>query len=192
MDSDIVKELKKLEDKKQEVNAQTDLTKHCDSLVALDNRVGRLLDEIRALHLRIERGFSFMENKWDRLGPSYKTLQRTSDALDLVISLTKLNRLCRRIDTNPNLTCSSEGTLSLKKTSALNSGENEENVDDNDDKMTLQMILNLFNSFERIYKPLEDILSKRLDLPYIAYATKVRNLKESITKQDADPKSAST
>lgn len=182
MDSDILKALGNLEEKREKINLNTDLTEYCDKIEKLDRNVGKLLDRVRAVHFRLEQRFSFMENKWDRLGPPYKILQRTSDALDLVIELTKLNRICRRIDTNPNLCHTEEGKLILRSSSSFNGGENDENFDENGARMAELMVVELVNSFEAAYNPLEEILSSRQDLPYVAYATKVRHLKEPLTK----------
>lgn len=182
MDSDILKALGNLEEKREKININTDLTKYCDKIEKLDRNVGKLLDRIRAIHVHIEKRFSFMENKWDRLGPAYKTLQRTSDALDLVIGLTKLNRICRRINTNPNLCHTDEGKLILRNSSAFNGAENDENIDENGLGPTELMVIELLDSFEITYSPFEDILSIRTDLPYSGYATKVRNLRQSLTR----------
>lgn len=186
MDVDITKSLEQLETRKQEINNETDLHDECNSLIELDRRVGILLNEIQSLHADVEQRHEFIEQNLDEMAPSNAILQRSSDALDLLIELTKLNRICRRIDTNPNLLKSRvDGQLIMKLSScgpsADDASQQEVALDEND-RLVQAVVKQIVEDFEFTYRPLEAILSKRLDLPYIAYATKVRNLKETMAK----------
>jgi len=184
MDTNIAKSLEMLETKKQHVNNQTDLKDECESLIELDKRVGTLLIEIQALHTDVEQRYEIMEESVNRLSPSNVILHKASDALDLLVELTKLNRLCHRIDTNPHLERSQvDGCMNLRLSAPTSDANNTTTRElDQSDKLVYLNIKQMIEDFESTYQPLEGLLSKRLDLPYTSYATRVRNLKESMFK----------
>lgn len=191
MDTNIASELNQLQEKRQAVNIETDLRGHCDALIRMDQKVSVMLEDIRNLHVDLDERFGFVEDVWEQLEQPYKTLKRVDEALDLMIVLHKLSKVCRRIDTSPYLCLTPEGQLVLKRSLHNNDGQDDENIDERDDKMTLEMVQELLDSFESTYNPLENLLSKRLDLPFIAYATKVRNFQMVLATQLKQPKSKS-
>lgn len=179
--TNIASELNKLREKSRAINTETDLNKHCDALVELDFKVGSLLDDIRHLQVDVERRFGYMVDVWDQLERPYSTLKRVDEALGLVIELHELNRICKRIDTSPYLSHTADGQLNLKVSSLNQDGEDDENVNgDNDDRVALMMVQGLLDSFESTYSLLADLLSKRLDLPYAVYASKVRTFQKAL------------
>lgn len=182
MDVEIKNTLEQLEEKKNLINSQNDLRSECNTLIELDKRVGDLLNDIKSLHVDVEQRYEFLDENMTRLTPHHKILKRSSEALDLLIELLKLNRICQRIDTNPNIQMSSDdGEFKLRlppnlaDVNIIDPNDFEEN-----DKRVHHVIEQLLDQFETIYKPLETVLTERRDLPYQSYAIKVRALRASM------------
>jgi hypothetical protein len=177
MDLDIAKELSQLQEKKLELEVGTDLSDKCDTIVELDRRVGLLSKGVRSLHDEVEQYFDF-DDICEQLVHPYKVLNKTNLALDLLVGLSNLNRVCQQIDINLNLIHSADGkTVSINPRRTTNSNTDDDN---NEENATILQVLELLEDFEARFKPLEEILSKRNDLPYLTYATKVRYLKKSV------------
>lgn len=185
MDTDITNSLDQLEKRKQHINNQTDLQDECNSLIDLDNRVSTLLSEIQTLHVDVEQRYDFIENNLAQLSPSNKALQRAATSLDLVTELSKLNRICRRIETSPNIDKSPDNSCLSIKLFGNDDNPNDDQVESND-RIVHYFVRQMIDDFEQHYRPLESILSKRQDLPYHSYATKVRNLKASMAKSQSN------
>lgn len=188
MDPDIAKSLEQLKEKKRNLSVESNLAQECESLSELDRRADVLLNEIRALHSDVDQRYEFIDHNCDKLLPSIKNLQTTDQVLELVSSLTKLNRLCRRLDSSPNFN-ETNGHSDLKRFSSIKSTNSDDVVDESDEgRVVLNVTNDLITNFEAIYSPLEQVLSKRLDLPYAAYATKIKHLKESVIAVDKNKK----
>lgn len=178
MNPDIVNALDHVEAKKRTQNIETNLRGECSSIIELDRRVEALLDEIKTLHVDVEQRYGFLTTTCDKLTLPYRSLQRVELAIDLAIKLTKLNRLCRRISTNPILN-STVNYSALKKIleNGNNNGENNEEIDK---RLAIQIALALAEDFSAAYTPFEDILSRRTDLPYHSFANKVFSFRTAI------------
>lgn len=180
MDLDLAKELSKLQERKLALEAGTDLRDKCDTIVELNRRVGLLSEDVLSLHNEVVQRFD-LDDVWQKLSHPYKVLHRTNRVMDLLVGLNKLNGICRWIDANPNLIHSEDGqTIKLNPRRAITSGMDDEN---GDEKSTVLLVLDLLEEFESIYKPLEQVLSNRSDLPYKTYATKVRSFIKSILEK---------
>jgi hypothetical protein len=179
MDLDLAKELSHLQEKKLALEAGTELMEKCDTIVELDRRVGLLSHEVQSLHDEVEQRFN-VDDICEQLSQPYRVLNRTSIVSDLIIALTRLNLVCRRIDTDPNLVHSEDGhTMSLKLNRFIGSGADDEL---GDEKSTIMHVSELLEEYESNYKPFEQLLSNRSDLPYVVYATKVRTSMKSLEK----------
>lgn len=190
MDTDLSKSLEQLQIKKKSINLDADLSRECKSIVELDGRLALLLNEIQSLRRSVNEQSLFVDEKCDLLSPSYRNLERTSQLFEFSAQLTKLNRLCKRIDKIQAFRANQQHLIDpMNLKSGLMKANNEnlaekdtnidEGVDDYDDEITSQA-LEISRQFEFVYKPLEDLLSKRSDLPYVSYANKVRNLLASL------------
>lgn len=183
MDTDLSKALEQLQAKKKSINLDVDLTRECKSIIDLNERLALLLNEIQTLRKGVQEQSLFVSDNCDLLRPSHKNLERTSQVFEFSAQLTKLNRLCKRIDQiqafkhhHQHLGSSNNKSSLVKDNVDLTQdGTNaDEGVDDCDDEMT-NRILDISRQFEVVYKPLEGLLSERLDLPYVSYANKAKN-----------------
>lgn len=187
MDIDISKSIEELEAKKRSINLDADLTRECKSIIELDNRLGLLLNQIRTFRDSVQEQSKFIDDKSDVLEPSYKGLVRTSLVFELTAQLIKLNRLCKRLDKinvfGNHQRCPSLSNIRSSQVEAIGteSPQNENDIAElaDDDQQTNQ-ILELLEQFEETYKPLEEELSRRQDLPYVSYATKARNFRAAL------------
>lgn len=181
MDSEIALALNQLQERKYALETGTELRDKCSVIFELNQRVVSLLDEIHKLQAEVN-GILGLEDKWDKLGQPYLVLVRTSHALDMLIGLSKLNKICRRIDSNPNLEHSKNGekiTIKLRRMASNKLSEIDDPIDkiDPEDMPTILQVLDLLDDFESNYEPLEKVLSIREDLPYLKYSKKIRRLK---------------
>lgn len=179
MDTDISRALEQLQAKKKSINSDVDLTRECKSIIDLNERLATLLNEIQTLRKGVQEQSQFVGDNCDLLRASHRNLERTSQVFEFSAQLTKLNRLCKRIDQiqafkhhQQQLGSSINKSSLVKDNADLNQAE--ASVDDCDDEMTNQ-ILDISRQFEVVYKPLEGLLSKRPDLPYVSYANKAKN-----------------
>lgn len=182
MEADFIKSLEQLEAKKKVIDEQSNISQEINSIVELDQRIGLLLKEIRNLKQSVEDQSNITYSTCDKLEPSYKVLQKTSELFELNQALTKLNRLCQRFDkiqisvrrlSHPNAN-------GCRNSSIKNNNENRGDEFDEDIPVSVQIILEVADSFEKTYQPLEKILNQRDDLPYVHYAEKIKKLKESL------------
>lgn len=169
MDSkNLTKTLEQLEIKKRLVNEETDLTKECQSIEELNRRIGILLNEITNLKNTIDEQNDFISQTCDNLLPDYKILNKASEISNLTTQLTRLDRLCRRIDSSRALGCKHDESKSLGGRASSTNVDGNENVELSDQE------IEMLKTFETTYKPLENLLSRRKDLPYESYANNVR------------------
>lgn len=191
MDINLAKSLDRLETRKRMIDAESDLTRECEAIIELEHRINLLLDEIKTLRSSVETHKSFVEENQRNLTENNNELQRSSEIFDMTSRLAALNRICRRIDvsqslkryraktTHPNLS-----HLDASKTSCTRG-------QDDVDMLTYRMVHELVASFEEIYQPMEVILSKRADLPYVSYANLVRELRQSLESNHNEGKTVS-
>lgn len=175
MDTAIDHSLQKLRASKQDLNKKVDLTSEYDTLVELDRRVGTVLEEVRTLHIDIDNRYEHIDDGCNKLAPSYQTLLRTSELLNIFVELTRLNRLSRQLN-GVTYFANVDKNLSSTKASSGDNGNGEEYADENQDKIIKQVLNELINNFAATYEPLESILSLRPDLPYATIAARVRSL----------------
>lgn len=180
MDTDLSKTLEQLRAKKKSINIDANLTRECGSIIELNDRLSLLLNEVQSLHKSVQEQSEFVADSCDALKPSHKILKRSCELFEFLAQLTKLNRLCKRIDKIQAFECHQQhlGFHNIKSSpdeDVVGSAQSENDVEGCDDELTSQ-ILEISRQFELVYKPLEELLSKRQDLPYVSYANKVRNL----------------
>lgn len=196
MEDDLVKELEQLEIEKQSVNANVDLSKECSSIVELNNRISLLVEQIKSLRTGNEEHGHLLSKLCDNLSTPCKSLKRTSELFDLSAELTKLNRLCRRYDTIKtfynvainHLNNNVSTNLSGRKSSLTIRDESGCKLlnENNDYDSLAPQILEVAENFEISYKPLENILTQRVDLPYVHYANNIRSLKVALDAYHGD------
>lgn len=179
MDLDFNKSLEQLESKKKALNEQSDLTNECNSIIELDHRIGLLLREIRNLKQDIEEQSNLICTTSDKLAPSDKILQKTSDLFDLTQNLTKLNRLCRLIDKIQV----QKQLCPDRKPSPKSDSEIQLSNEEDDIPLSFKKTLKIVDKFDDVYLPLEGVLSLRKDLPYVHYAEKARVLRDCVNSQ---------
>lgn len=177
MEADFLKSLEQLEAKKRKINEQANLTRECNSILELDQRIGLLLKEIKNLKRNVEEQSNITFSTRDKLEHSYKILQKTSELSKMNESLTKLNSLCRHLDKVQKSCPIASGS---RKSSIRSNNEVNGSEIDEDTPLSVQLILGVADKFERTYQPLESILKIRQDLPYVHYAEKSRKLKDSL------------
>lgn len=194
MDVELARSLEQLETQKRLVNGEVDLTHECESIVELSNRISLLLDEVKSLRNNLAEESAIISANCDKLEPSYSNLVRTSQVFDLSSKLTKLNRVCRRIDSSrlcKSILDPGTGHQQLESISnqpnggrpslVRNNGDEVNEYDADDDELQpAQVIHELVEQFEEAYQPLEALLFRRQDLPYGLYANKVKDLKASV------------
>lgn len=178
MEADFIKILEQLEAKKKVINEQSNLMRECGSLSELDQRIGLLLKEIRTLKQNMGELSDMTFTTCDKLETPYKVLQKSSELSNINEALTKLIRLCKRLDKIQESYPIATGgrKLSIKgDNEAINGSEIDE-----DTPLSIRLTLEVVDNFERAYQPLENILKTRKDLPYVHYAERVRKLKDSL------------
>lgn len=173
MDIDLVKRLEDLEIEKRKVNASIDLSKECSSICELDNRIALLLEKISAIREIGEKHGRLVAKSCDKLLEPYNVLVRTSQIFDLSAELTKLNRLCRQFDKIKDFYNFPINHLDNNKQQPNGLSGNNNSLDSPQAHQMLEVI----EKFHSFYAPLEDVLSQRLDLPYVHYANNMRSLK---------------
>lgn len=98
MDADLLARLEKLETKRRALNAQFDLTKECESIAELNQRVNLLSERISSIKDDVKSQSDLASSCCDMLGDTYSILRENSDRFELLSSLSQLNRLCKQID----------------------------------------------------------------------------------------------
>ena len=163
------------------------MSKECESVVELDRRIELLLDEIKGLRASIEEESNFVGGVCNQLVGSQKSLDTTSEIFDVIVRLIKLNKLCKRIDKSPIFRIQDSTCLTTPMAtqqphqSSATSSDVMVNDNDNGTDMARQSKLEMIETFESTYAPLENILSQRPDLPYANYANLVRTMKLSLS-----------
>lgn len=155
MEADFTKSLEQLQIKKKAIK---DLSKECDAIVELNDKISSVSDQIHDLVDRVGQQRNFIEGTCDHLRSSFQTLSQTSRMLDVINDFRKLNKICQRLHNHLGLPSSKAMDPSLIAPGTEGS--------------------KLKQDFSDIYKLYENALSKRLDLPYISYASKLEGLSE--------------
>lgn len=186
--TDLIKSLEQIEAKKKAINAEANLTSETRSIRELDKRVAVLMNELRHLRGTVLDEEQFVTETCARLAPSAKSLDRTSQLFEIMSHLMTLNRLCKQIDRNKLLEMvhsTDNQSDHLDKRSLAresNMSISIQAVEDYNEEMRHQRAKEIIREFEIVYKPLDIVLDQRKDLPYVAYANKVKKLKESLAR----------
>lgn len=156
MESELVKSLEQLELKKKEIK---DLSKESHAITELNNRISSLSSQIYRLSIDVKDHKDFIHKTCDNLGKTFYIIEQSSQMLDIVNALIKMNKICPRLDRYlESVTRNSKNYLKLE-----NDLEGSR----------------LIEAFEQTYLPFQDTLSRRLDLPYHSYAKRIRELRAS-------------
>lgn len=174
MATELNNSLQQLESRRKELVSKADLTDEVASITELDSRLGLLLEEVKNLRENVDEDSTFVDSNCDKLGLSYRTLEKASQVFDVNSSLIELNRLCFRIDRIRVFNLPEQEYQQQpqqQQDRRLSSNPNDI------DEMTVHEAKDVITKFENLYKPFESVFNERLDLPYSNYAARVRKVK---------------
>lgn len=187
MDLDLAKALEKLEIRKRTIEQEADLSSECQSILELDNRIGTLLNETKALASSLQPDFSLVQEACDVLRDKYDKLKETSELFEMVSHLMKLDKICKQIDT---VSCVTKDACNGTVTS---SQEDQDKEKPNVATFASNRIFeHLIKEFNELYQPVEATLTTRPDLPYRLYAKKVADFEHELENVTRSKKSDGT
>lgn len=98
-----IKSLEELDVRKRVINSETNLDRECQVIRDLNDKIVGLADKIKDMHDNIKEQNSVLDINCEKLAGSNHVLSRTSEAFEISSRLTRLNRICHRLDTSPCL-----------------------------------------------------------------------------------------
>lgn len=98
-----IKSLEELDARKRTINSEANLDRECQLIRELNDKITGLAGKIEDLHTNIKEQHSVLDINCEKLSGSNHVLSRTIEAFELSSKLTRLNRMCLRLDTSPCL-----------------------------------------------------------------------------------------
>lgn len=98
-----IKSLEELDARRRTINSEANLDQECQLIRELNDKIANLADKIKDLHSDTTEQHSILDINLEKLTGLNQVLSRTSKAFEVSSRLTKLNRLCNRLDTSPCL-----------------------------------------------------------------------------------------
>lgn len=176
---------------KQVANVQALLTiQEYKSILELDERVNALMEEINHFKDIINEKSLLFETNCRKLQPCANILQTTTQVFDIIDKLLELFRIGRRIDRSPVFLAAkpleSQFVHVKKYARHISLAESDKVTQDfalaisRLEESTVEDAKDMIEFYELNYKPIENILAKRPDLPYLKYAILVSRVKTAL------------